>query len=78
MKKEGWGGGGTRTISFSSGNSDFAVLKPSGKSLNVSISPGLPKDTSKSFIRLPCTVEFKLFLALELKYRLSVGQKGPN
>ncbi|KAL9988183.1 hypothetical protein ACROYT_G002593 [Oculina patagonica] len=45
VKKEGWGGGGTRTVAFSSGDSDFPVLKPAGKTLNVSIARGLPKDT---------------------------------
>lgn len=46
VKKEGWGGGGTRTLSFTaSGASDFPLLKPSGKTLNVSIGRGLPKDT---------------------------------
>ena len=59
VKKEGWGGGGTRTLTFSAGDSDFPLLKPAGKTLNVSIARGLPKDTSKSarqrqvaFIRL--------------------------
>lgn len=48
VKKEGWGGGGTRSLTFSTGDVDFAVLKPAGKTLNVSIARGLPKDTSKS------------------------------
>ena len=48
VKKEGWGGGGTRTLTFSAGDSDFPALKPAGKTLNVSIARGLPKDTSKS------------------------------
>ena len=57
VKKEGWGGGGTRTLSFTaSGDSDFPLLKPSGKTLNVSIARGLPKDTSK--ILLPLVVVF--------------------
>ena len=47
VKKEGWGGGGTRSLNFTTGGSDIPVLKPSGKTLNVSIGPGLPKDTSK-------------------------------
>lgn len=45
VKKEGWGGGGTRSLNFTTGGSDIPVLKPSGKTLNVSIGPGLPKDT---------------------------------
>ena len=48
MKKEGWGGGGTRNLCFSPGNGDVLVLKPAGKTLNISIGPGLPKDTSKA------------------------------
>ena len=48
VKKEGWGGGGTRTLTFTPGDSEFPALKPAGKTLNVSIARGLPKDTSKS------------------------------
>ena len=49
VKKEGWGGGGTRMIKFVRGNGDIPVLKPSGKTLTVSIGSGLPKDSSKYF-----------------------------
>ena len=45
MKKEGWGGGGTRTIKFTPGNSDAMQVKVSGKTLNVSIGNGLPKSS---------------------------------
>ncbi|KAK3098251.1 hypothetical protein FSP39_017626 [Pinctada imbricata] len=47
VKKEGWGGGGTRTLKFQrlGQPTDVAVLKPSGKTLIVSIGPGLPKDS---------------------------------
>lgn len=47
VKKEGWGGGGTRVINFSKGETEFPLLKTSGKSLNVSIAAGLPRDTSR-------------------------------
>jgi myosin-1 len=49
VKKEGWGGGGNRVIKFTKlpQPSDIATLKPSGKTLNVSIGPGLPKDSRK-------------------------------
>ena len=47
VKKEGWGGGGTRQIKFVRGTGDIPMLKPSGKSLTVSIGSGLPKDSSK-------------------------------
>lgn len=51
MKKEGWGGGGTRQVKFeSAGISDMAVLKPSGKVLTVTIGRGLPSDSSEFFI----------------------------
>ena len=51
MKKEGWGGGGSRTVKFISGHGDRAQLKSSGKTLTVSIGMGLPKDTRKSVLR---------------------------
>ena len=47
VKKEGWGGGGTRQIKFVRGTGDVPVLKPSGKTLTVTIGSGLPKDSSK-------------------------------
>nr|CAB3264157.1 unconventional myosin-If [Phallusia mammillata] len=52
VKKEGWGGGGTRTINFNIGAGDIAQLKPSGKSLVVSIGQGLPKN-SRPEVRNP-------------------------
>ncbi|KAK2153501.1 hypothetical protein LSH36_295g04091 [Paralvinella palmiformis] len=45
VKKEGWGGGGTRTVKFFNGNGNMAQLKASGKTLNVYIGAGLPKDS---------------------------------
>ncbi|XP_053720613.1 unconventional myosin-Ie isoform X3 [Synchiropus splendidus] len=48
LKKENWGflsGGGSRQVVFVQGQGDVAVLKPSSKSLQVSIGPGLPKNT---------------------------------
>ncbi|XP_052793613.1 unconventional myosin-Ie-like isoform X2 [Mya arenaria] len=45
VKKEGWGGGGSRMIKFQRGSGDVPVLKASGKNLVVSIGPGLPKDS---------------------------------
>lgn len=47
MKKEGWGGGGTRQVIFLQIDyGDKEILKPSGKVLNVWIGPGLPSTTS--------------------------------
>lgn len=46
MKKEGWGGGGTRTIKFSAaGVGDIAQLKPTNKMLTIAIGQGLPKES---------------------------------
>lgn len=52
LKKEGWGGGGSRMVKFLSSPDcgDLALLKPSGKTLTVTIGNGLPsnsKPTSK-------------------------------
>lgn len=48
MKKEGWGGGGTRQVKFTeSQTGEKEILKPSGKILNVSVSTGLPSTTSE-------------------------------
>lgn len=48
VKKEGWGGGGSRVVAFQRGQGDLAQLKPGGKSLNVTIGDGLPKNSSRS------------------------------
>lgn len=48
VKKEGWGGGGSRVVAFQRGQGDLAQLKPGGKSLNITIGDGLPKNSSKS------------------------------
>ncbi|XP_074539900.1 myosin IEb [Halichoeres trimaculatus] len=48
VKKGGWGpfsSSGSRQIQFQSGQGDDAVMKPSGKVLQVSIGPGLPKNS---------------------------------
>ncbi|XP_063737479.1 unconventional myosin-Ie isoform X2 [Eleginops maclovinus] len=48
LKKENWGflsGGGSRQVLFVVGQGDMPVLKPTSKSLQVSIGPGLPKNT---------------------------------
>ncbi|XP_072317494.1 myosin IEb [Eucyclogobius newberryi] len=48
VKKGGWGpfsSGGSRQIQFSLGRGEEAVLKPSGKVLQVTVGPGLPKDS---------------------------------
>uniref|UniRef100_A0A672NR10 Osteoclast-stimulating factor 1 n=1 Tax=Sinocyclocheilus grahami TaxID=75366 RepID=A0A672NR10_SINGR len=48
LKKEGWGpwnAGGARQVQFIQGQGDVAVLRPSNKMLQVSIGPGLPKNS---------------------------------
>lgn len=45
VKKEGWGGGGTRTVTFTRGQGDVAALKAGGKTLTVSIADGLPRNS---------------------------------
>ncbi|XP_044162105.1 unconventional myosin-If-like isoform X3 [Bufo gargarizans] len=45
VKKEGWGGGGTRTITFLRGQGDIAQLKPGAKTLTISVGDGLPKNS---------------------------------
>lgn len=50
VKKGGWGpfsSSGSRQIQFQLGQGDEATLKPTGKVLQVSIGPGLPKNSSK-------------------------------
>lgn len=50
VKKGGWGpfsSSGSRQIQFQLGQGDEAILKPTGKVLQVSIGPGLPKSSSK-------------------------------
>ncbi|KFU93140.1 Unconventional myosin-If, partial [Chaetura pelagica] len=44
VKKEGWGGGGTRSVTFIRGQGDMAALKAGGKTLTVSIGDGLPRN----------------------------------
>lgn len=47
VKKEGWGGGGSRLVVFQRGQGDLALLKPGGKTLTITIGDGLPKSSSK-------------------------------
>ncbi|XP_034936680.1 unconventional myosin-Ie-like [Chelonus insularis] len=49
VKKEGWGGGGTRQVKFSlTGYGDKEFLRPQGKVLNVIIGPGMPSTSRPS------------------------------
>lgn len=51
VKKEGFGGGGSRMLQFHQGQGDHPLLKSSGRTLNVTIGPGLPSNTSKTAVR---------------------------
>uniref|UniRef100_A0A8C7KY44 Osteoclast-stimulating factor 1 n=1 Tax=Oncorhynchus kisutch TaxID=8019 RepID=A0A8C7KY44_ONCKI len=46
VKKEGWGGGGTRVVVFQRGQGDLAEIKPAGKTLTINVGDGLPKTSS--------------------------------
>uniref|UniRef100_A0A7N9AY96 Osteoclast-stimulating factor 1 n=1 Tax=Mastacembelus armatus TaxID=205130 RepID=A0A7N9AY96_9TELE len=52
VKKEGWGGGSSRVVTFQRGQGDLAQLKPGGKTLCITIGDGLPK-SSTQFSRAP-------------------------
>ncbi|KAJ8374484.1 hypothetical protein SKAU_G00050640 [Synaphobranchus kaupii] len=48
LKKEGWGGGGSRCVVIQRGQGDLTQLKPGGKTLNVAVGDGLPKTSKPS------------------------------
>ncbi|XP_024135163.1 unconventional myosin-If [Oryzias melastigma] len=45
VKKEGWGGGGSRVMVFQRGAGDVAQIKPAGKTLTITIGDGLAKSS---------------------------------
>uniref|UniRef100_A0A674KBR8 Myosin IF n=1 Tax=Terrapene triunguis TaxID=2587831 RepID=A0A674KBR8_9SAUR len=53
VKKAGWGGGGTRSVTFLRGQGDVAVFKAGGKTLTVSIGDGLPKNSKPTKKGIP-------------------------
>lgn len=57
VKKEGWGGGGSRVVTFQSGPGDLAQLKTEGKTLTIAIGNGLPKSSSKSRVNMSFKLE---------------------
>ena len=60
MKKEGWGGGGSRVVVFQRGQGDLAQLKPGGKTLTITVGDGLPKSSSKlKEIMKQCSLEIR-------------------
>lgn len=62
VKKEGWGGGGSRMIKFARGQGDVPVLKVSGKTLTVSVGSGLPKDSSMFICFYKFFMQFLLYI----------------
>lgn len=73
LKKESWGpwsSGGSRQVQFMQGQGDTAILKPSNKVLQISIGPGLPKNSRKYQFPLEISEQFRnlengwLFLSL--------------
>ena len=51
VKKEGWGGGGTRAVKFTLGSGEIRQTKVSGKQMVVSIGQGLPENSSQYLIQ---------------------------
>uniref|UniRef100_A0A8C5I4Y8 Osteoclast-stimulating factor 1 n=1 Tax=Gouania willdenowi TaxID=441366 RepID=A0A8C5I4Y8_GOUWI len=86
LKKENWGflsgGGGSRQVVFVQGQGDLLYLKPSNKSLQVSIGPGLPKNTqqqrSSNSLMHDVEIEYKNARVYKLKERSSSNRPQPN
>lgn len=53
VKKEGWGGGGSRVVVFQRGQGDLAQLKPGGKTLSITVGDGLPKSSKPTRKSVP-------------------------
>uniref|UniRef100_A0A673A6K2 Osteoclast-stimulating factor 1 n=1 Tax=Sphaeramia orbicularis TaxID=375764 RepID=A0A673A6K2_9TELE len=74
VKKEGWGGGGSRVVVFQRGQGDQAQLKPGGKTLTITIGDGLPK--SSSMYDTNDNRFFSWFLVSSLFFLSSAHQNG--
>uniref|UniRef100_A0A672LWR4 Osteoclast-stimulating factor 1 n=1 Tax=Sinocyclocheilus grahami TaxID=75366 RepID=A0A672LWR4_SINGR len=77
VKKEGWGGGGTRMVVFQRGQTDAAVIKPGGKTLTISIGDGLPK-TSTQFARAGTQQQRHSQQQREATYSMPVRNPPPS
>uniref|UniRef100_A0AAQ5Y128 Osteoclast-stimulating factor 1 n=1 Tax=Amphiprion ocellaris TaxID=80972 RepID=A0AAQ5Y128_AMPOC len=82
LKKENWGflsgGGGSRQVVFAQGQGDMPVLKPSSKSLQVSVGPGLPKNT-REYQQSPSTAVKNVYLSRGLGFaHQNGGLKNTN
>lgn len=78
LKKEefDWRGGNTRTIQFHQLGGDNPTLKISGKTMQVSIGPGLPSSTRPSHQRLPATKGGQRPTKAAPSYQQSRGQQN--
>uniref|UniRef100_A0A452IS13 Uncharacterized protein n=1 Tax=Gopherus agassizii TaxID=38772 RepID=A0A452IS13_9SAUR len=71
LKKENWGpwsAGGSRQVQFMQGQGDLVILKPSNKMLQVSIGPGLPKNSRKYEFPFDCPSEWIRVLILSVHF----------
>uniref|UniRef100_A0A452QQI2 Myosin IE n=1 Tax=Ursus americanus TaxID=9643 RepID=A0A452QQI2_URSAM len=82
LKKENWGpwsAGGSRQVQFHQGFGDLAILKPSNKVLQVSIGPGLPKNSRKCPCPPPpCSVPDWLLTRCSRGVHTSAGRTTRN
>ncbi|XP_012277258.1 unconventional myosin-Ie [Orussus abietinus] len=79
VKKEGWGGGGTRQVKFIQAEyGDKEMLKPSGKMLNVSIGPGLPNTSRPSANRSLGSTSARQMLSRPIMQSAEVTTKTPT
>ncbi|XP_078279689.1 unconventional myosin-If-like [Rhinoraja longicauda] len=53
IKKDGWGGGGSRNLVFSRGQGELVAMKPAGKILSITIGDGLPKNSKPTKKSVP-------------------------
>ena len=73
VKKDGFMGGGKRQVQVQQGSGDICQMKVSGKTMVVSIGPGLPKSSRKfaivswkEIMNLTKKVTWKVFTFLEI------------
>jgi hypothetical protein len=63
IKKEGWSGGGLRQVKVIAGTGEDPALKVSGKTLIVSIGPGLPNTMSNAINHTCFKTTFIIFIS---------------
>lgn len=63
IKKEGWSGGGLRQVKVIAGTGEDPALKVSGKTLIVSIGPGLPNTMSNAINHTCFMTSFIIFIS---------------